>query len=76
MAVHGCTAHFLSTQFSVNRAGVCLEEVVVVPRIQDIDSGPGPTLVSLLVSEGKPNVNHARVSIITHIHNDYMNDSS
>jgi hypothetical protein len=28
------------------------------------------------VLEGKPNVNHVRVRIRTHVHNDYINDSS
>jgi hypothetical protein len=33
-------------------------------------------LLSHLVSEGKPNANHVRVGIRTHVHSDYINGSS
>jgi hypothetical protein len=32
--------------------------------------------VSHPVSEGKPNANHVRARIRTHVHSDYINDSS
>jgi hypothetical protein len=38
--------------------------------------GFSTTWLSHPVLEGKPNANHVRARIRTHVHNDYINDSS
>ena len=38
--------------------------------------GEGGGAVSHPILEGKPNANHVRARIRTHVHSDYINDSS
>jgi hypothetical protein len=73
MSMMGELKYFLGFQVKQLHEGTFISQT---KYIQDILNKFGMKDVSHPVLEGKPNANHVRARIRTHVHSDYINDSS
>jgi hypothetical protein len=65
----------VAARVAVGRAAILALAKVATVLLQAA-TAPRLRTVSHSVLEGKPNANHVRARIRTHVHSDYINDSS